>query len=194
MSDADSSGPGHSPRKRFWLAAGVVVVAGVGAALYFADVAPTRNQAAGRARQQLLQLGSALKRYATAHDHALPDQVPAEAALAASSVMYRAVTPSGERLKYESFGERVVAWTEPDASGRRLVLLNSLDEAEFVPVAQLDLSEQRRLDAGSGALNRVRKVSIAEDDEEGSDDGAAEPTSAESSTQPATSPATQSAR
>jgi hypothetical protein len=108
--------------------------------------------------------------------------------------MYRAVTPSGERLKYESFGERVVAWTEPDASGRRLVLLNSLDEAEYVAAAQFDLNEQRRLDAGGGALNRVRKVSIAEEDEKPvAEDPTTAPTTSAAITAPATAPASSDA-
>ena len=194
MTAADSSQTRPARRKAFWLVAGVVVVAAVGAALVFFDVIPTRSQAAGRARQQLLQLGWALKQYATAHEGELPDQVPAEAALAASSVMYRAVTPSGERLRYESFGERVVAWTEPDAGGRRLVLLNSLDEAEYVAAAQFDLNEQRRLDAGGGALNRVRKVSIVEEDEEpAADDPTTAPTTSAATTAPATAPASSDA-
>jgi len=169
----------------------IVAVGMIGGALYLAGVIPPKGRAGLGARGQLLQLGAALRQYALANGEALPDQVPAAAASAGSSVMYRAVTPSGERLKYESFGERVVAWTEPDERGRRLVLLNSLDEAGYVPADQLDLNEQRRLDAGGGALNRVRKVSVSEEDDgEAADDGAAAPTTAQSTTSTATAPAT----
>ena len=184
------------PRRWAWVVMGLIVAVGmIGGALYLAGVIPPKGRAGLGARGQLLQLGAALRQYALANGEALPDQVPAMAGSAGSSVMYRAVTPSGERLKYESFGERVVAWTEPDERGRRLVLLNSLDEAGYVPADQLDLNEQRRLDAGGGALNRVRKVSIVEEDEEAaSDEPTTAPATAESTSAPTTAPATQSSR
>jgi hypothetical protein len=194
MSSSDPAADSRSPRGRIVLIAALLIaVAVVGAALYFADVIRPSARAELRAREQLLQLGAALKQYVTAHDGALPDEVPASAAPVAAQAMYRAVTPAGERLRYESFGERVVAWTEPDASGRRLVLLNSLDETEFVAAAQLDLNDQRRLDAGGGALNRVRKISVADDGEDAAGDDAP-PATAESTTAPTTGPATHEAR
>ena len=182
-------------RVRFWIAAAVVIGLCILVPLVYLQTGGLRrggpSAQAVRQRQALLELGAALKQYATQHDGALPDQVPAGASPAAAGAIYRAVTPAGERLRYETFGERVVAWTDPDNSGRRLVLLNSLDEAEYVGAAQLDLGEQRRLDAGGDALNRVRKVSVAEEDEgEAGDDSDAAPTTAESITSPTTAPAT----
>ena len=196
MSAAQPDGDSQQPRpRRGWgwvIVAAVIAVVVIGVALYLANALPRKGRADTRARSQLLQLGSALKQYATAHDNELPDQVPSSSS--SSALMYRAVTPSGERLKYESFGERVVAWTEPDASGRRLVLLNSLDEVEYVAAAQFDLNEQRRLDAGGGALNRVRKVSIAEEDEKPvAEDPTTAPTTSAAITAPATAPASSDA-
>ena len=133
-------------------------------------------------RQRLLELGAALKQYATAHDNALPERVPSSAADAAAGATYRAVTPSGERIRYQQFGDRIVAWTEPDAQGRRAVLLNSLDEVEFVADASLSLTDQRRTD--NDPLNRVQIVEVEGGDED-------EPEESEPATAPAASaPAT----
>jgi hypothetical protein len=182
-------------RVRLWIAAAVVIGLCILAPLIYLQTGllrrPGPSAQAVRQRQALLELGAALKQYATQHDGALPDQVPSGASPAAAGAIYRAVTPAGERLRYETFGERVVAWTDPDESGRRLVLLNSLDEAEYVAAAQLHLNEQRRLDAGGDALNRVRKVSVAEEEEdEAVDDSGEASTTAESTSSPTTAPGT----
>src|SRR5688572_19265710 len=71
MTRIPSTGDERAPRKRVWPAAAVIVlVLAVGAALYFGGVFPRKGQAARRQHEQLLELGAALKQYATAHDNA----------------------------------------------------------------------------------------------------------------------------
>jgi hypothetical protein len=174
-------------RRRLWVAAAVVIGLCILVPLVILQTLrpPTTAGASPEQQQQhqrLLQLGAALKQYATAHDNALPEQVPPGAAGAAAGATYRAVTPSGERLRYEQFGDRIVAWTEPDAHGRRAVLLNSLDEVERVADANLNLTEQQRTDGG--ALNRVRIV-VSEGEGEFEEEEAA-PATASAASAPAT--------
>jgi hypothetical protein len=56
---------------------------------------------------------------------------------------YRIVTPSGEQLRYQFLGERIIAWS-PVASydGKRALLLNGVDVA-FAQDNAIDLVEQR---------------------------------------------------
>jgi hypothetical protein len=173
-------------RQRLWVAAAFVIGLCILVPLVILQTAQRGgthvvSPEQGQQRQRLLELGAALKQYAAAHDNALPEEVPASAAQAAAGATYRAVTPSGERLRHESFGDRIVAWTEPDADGRRAVLLNSLDEVERVADADLNLTEQRRTDGGP--LNRVRIVTP-----EG--EGEADEAEADPASEPATAPAT----
>lgn len=180
----DTSLP-ERPTWQKWAPLLLILAIAAGAAWYFTKARQRQPQADPQARalhQQLLQIGVALKQYATANDNALPERLPPQAD--ASGVTYRAVTGAGERVRYVAFGDRIVAWTKPDGAGRRAVLLNSLDEVEFVPDANFDRVAQRRTD--SGALNRVRIVDAAEPEGGGGDEEEEE----EPTTEPTTNPST----
>jgi hypothetical protein len=191
------------PRRHAWLwAVGAVVVIGAVMAITMFPGGSRETQMALRQRQQLLTFGRALKQYADQHGGALPEQPPVEITLHDDSgqpidtaalladvtapgrrVTYRAVTESGERLRYAQYGERIVAWTDPNPKGLRFVLYNSLDDVALVRDEDFDPAEQRTRSAAG--LNRVRSVESAEPGGEGEESEEPDPTTA-----PATEPAT----
>ena len=180
----------------------VIVIA---AALVAGGVFVMRQRERARASQQLERLrllADALRDYADRHDGALPDEVPPDAAATdragrqlsrgdllsdiatGGAIHYRVVTQTGERLRRDPVGERLIAWS-PQASyrGRRAIMLNDFTVG-FVHDSGIDLAQQRLL--LSDPLNKVAPT-VAEGEE---GEGEAEAPATEPATEPSDEPAT----
>lgn len=180
-----------SRRGWLWAVAGLVVVGAISAA---GVVAARARQSAliDSEYQRLEQLATALNEYAKAHEGELPEDPGmalsgGDAATLLTDVAtrkpltFRVVSSSGERIRYQFIGDRIIAWSpEQSYRGCRAVLLNSCD-VRFAPDSVLDLKEQRLL--AVDGLNRMRpKMSMAEGEAE---DG---PPEGEPATEPSTQP------
>jgi hypothetical protein len=186
-----------------WIVAGIVIVGGLVAVAVVVMRGRERAQALGQV-ERLRLLGDALSDYADEHEGALPAQVPADVsatdragrhlgrealltdAATGQPIVYRIVTESGERLRRDAIGERLIAWS-PQASyrGMRAILLNDFT-AGLVADSAIDLSQQRLL--LSDPLNKVAPTA-AEGVDEGEGEAEETPTT-EPSDEPATGPAT----
>ncbi len=167
---------------RLWIVAAVVIVVAIGLALVITKRA-RQSATIDSQFQRLDRLGTALEAYAKAHDASFPEETnkiltPADVATimtdaqSGEQLIYRVTTASGESIRYDFMGDRIIAWT-PQASyrGSRALLLNNCD-VKFAPDEMLDLPGQRFL--GSDRLNQmVPKLSTADPDDES--DSADEP-------------------
>jgi hypothetical protein len=183
MNQPASSSSVQGPPRRLYgllLVAGMVILGLVVAALVLqrrsGDLSTARHQL-----EQFRQLGAALQQYAGEHGNMLPEQITPElnlrdaagrpldiAAILNDSatgqpVAYRVVTAAGERIGFEQYGERVIAWTGPNYRAQRAVLFNGMD-ARFLPDSTLDLTQQRSLLGES--LNRVQSMEAADEEED----------------------------
>jgi hypothetical protein len=110
---------------------------------------------------QFRALAHALETIATEQEGALPAQMPAIIGPASLDtrdawVVYRPVTASGETIRFDPAGNRIVAWSpEPSVRGRRTIVLNDLT-VQLVTEDMIDLNTQRFL-AGE-ALSRSHAV------------------------------------
>ena len=128
-------------KRRTWLWVAAAVVIGLCILVPLVVLMRTSPQAARstvdpaalRQRQELLQLGAALRAYAEENEGALPEQLSTDIPLRDSAcnpidvrsligdpdpISYRIVTVAAERLRYEPFGERFVAGLAPGSRRR----------------------------------------------------------------------------
>lgn len=197
----EASNPAVPSRNRWlWVIAAFVVLAAIGGAVV--KMRPARN-AQQRAQGQRLQLlADAIQEHARQHDGALPVDLralqikdatgqPVDVSTLLTDVatgnplVYRIVTESGEQLRYNFLGDRIIAWSpEPSYEGKRAVILNGA-EIRFASDNRLDLKQQRiDLDTGISAMRP--QISPTGEGSDETDDST-EPEDQTPSTSPATS-------
>jgi hypothetical protein len=138
----------------------VVVIVGLlllSAAAGYAIFVANQRRVASEQIERFRTLARTLETLATERDGELPVQMPpvvGPASLDAGEpwVVYRPVTLSGEAIRFEPAGNRIIAWSpQPGLRGRRAIVLNDMS-VQLVTEDAIDLKSQRFL-AGE-ALNR----------------------------------------
>lgn len=130
-----------------WIRSGAIAVA----LLVVLVVWTRRDSQDARLRQQgqrMQKLAATLKQ-SLAEDRAFPAQLPASAdpigldVATGKPLIYQPITRAGDVIRFEEFGERIIAWT-PAASydGKRAVLTNDL-ALHLAADQQIDFDTQR---------------------------------------------------